>query len=504
MFDWRLAHDPESVLVLTPDGAGRSYAELSHRADVLADTLAAAGVRRGDAVGLYLSNEPAWIVALFACWRLGTAAACVGALTPATEAKRRLDLVKAAHVVTSVPDSGLAGAIPVSSEGIVAHPAPEAGKGKMARPAPPAPEDIGVILFTSGTTGEPKAVPRPHSAIADAPRVTAGAYAKTSDFRARTAPPNAPPALSFNPFGHSAALGRMVFRMYVGRAMVVIPKFDVETLAQIAPRYNVDTLQMTPAMIHALAFTDLDIKFKALKYVNSGTAPLAVATRERFEQRYGAPVLQAYGSTEGAVTALERYDDVMAGRRGRGSVGRIAEGKPWRIVDSAGRDVARGAEGELLGRLEHMDPKAPNPQVDKEGWFHTGDLARMDEHGILYITGRLKEMMIVGGFNVYPGEVEEVLVHAPGVRDAVVVAFPDERLGEVPVAGLLWDNGIPESEREAAWRGIAEKARGALEAYKIPRWWFTLAEMPRNATGKVDRRAALALAGEAQAQGKGP
>ena len=497
MLEWRVVHDPQAVFIITPDGGERSYSDIAQRVAILADTLAQAGVRRGDTVGLYLANEPAWIVAVLACWRVGAAAACCGTLTPVAEAQRRFRLVKAGCMVSSVAESAASAAILVSSEGLpLQQPSGAGADWRSPRSQLLRGDDVGVILFTSGTTGEPKAIQRLHSEIAHAPRMTTGAYAKTAEFRPRAAPGHAPPALSFNPFGHSASLGRMVFRMYVGRAMVVIPRFDVDTLARIAPRYPIDALQLTPAMIHALAFTELDIRFKALKYVNSGTAPLAVATRERFEARYGVPVLQAYGSTEGAITALERYDDVMAGRRGRGSVGRIAEGMPYRIVDASGRDVAPGEEGELLGRLRHVDAAAPNPAVDGEGWFHTGDLARMDGHGILYITGRLKEMMIVGGFNVYPGEVEEVLLRAPGIREAVVVALPDERLGEVPVAGLVWDRGVAAADRDEAWRRIAAEARGALEPYKIPRCWFNLDEMPRNANGKVDRRAAAAMAGE--------
>ena len=115
---------------------------------------------------------------------------------------------------------------------------------------------------------------------------------------------------------------------------------------------------------------------------------------------------------------------------------------PYRIVDAAGNDVKPGEAGELLGRLKESSAAAgaakPHPAVDAEGWFHTGDQARVDEHGILYITGRIKDMMIVGGFNVYPGEVEDVLHRAADILEVVIVAMPDERLGEIPVAGIVW------------------------------------------------------------------
>jgi long-chain acyl-CoA synthetase len=502
MFLWRVRHDPNSVFIITPDGTERTYAQLAQRARQLALALATAGIRRGDVVGLHLANEPAWVVALIACWQLGAVAACCGSLTPAAEAVRRFELGQARLVIAAGDTDAFGGlkAIRVSSEGVPQGSTADESLAHLLLGADAlGADELAAILFTSGTTGQPKAIPKMHSDIAGGARMTAGAYAKAAGFRPRAAPTGLAPAVGLNPFGHSAPIGRMVFRMYVGRALVLAPKFDVALMAQIAGRYPLDALQLTPAMIHALAYAEIDIQFKALKYVTSGTAPLPVATRDRFEQRFGVPVLQAYGSTEGTVTALERYEDVVAGRRGRGSVGRIPADMPHRIVDLQGRDVAPGEEGELLGRPKRVpagqvSANLSSPATDADGWVHTGDLARIDSHGILYITGRLKEMMIVGGFNVYPGEVEDVLAHFEPIREIVVVAFPDERLGEVPVAGIVWANTVKEDERAKAWESIAVAAREKLEAYKVPRRWFALSELPRNLTGKVDRNEAVKLA----------
>lgn len=497
MFEWRVAHDPDAVFVITPDGQERTYAELARSAGLLAMSLANAGVARGDTVGLYLANDPAWIVSAFACWRLGSIAAFCNSMTPIAEALRRFELVRASHIVAA---GDLGSKIPLTrvlSEGKLVDPIDDSRVDWQLRRSDELRRDSeAVILFTSGTTGEPKAIRRPHSQIADGPRMTAGAYAKSAEFRPNVAPKNIPPAVIVQPFGHSASLGQMVFRMYVGRALVIMPKFDVDSIAQVASRYPIDTLQLTPAMIHSLAFAERDITFRALKYVNCGTAPLAVPTRERFEARFGAPVLQAYGSTEGAITALERYDDAVAGRRGQGCVGRIPPNMPYRLVDATGNDVERGRDGELLGRMREVAGAPRHPAVDDQGWFHTGDIARIDDHGILYITGRLKEMMIVGGFNVYPGEVEGALLKSNQIRDAVVVALPDERLGEIPVVGLVWDSSVLEAGREIEWQKIVTDMRRLLEPYKLPRQWFALKELPRNANGKVDRRAAVALAME--------
>jgi long-chain acyl-CoA synthetase len=251
-------------------------------------------------------------------------------------------------------------------------------------------------------------------------------------------------------------------------------------------------------MVHALAYTSEDVSLGALKYVTSGTAPLPMATREAFEQRYGVPVLQAYGSTEGGITALERYEDALAGRRGPGSVGRVPEGCPLRIVGADGRDVAPGEEGEILGRPDpsragrYLTESGTEPlPVDADGWYHTGDVGRLDEHGILYVTGRLKEMMIVGGFNVFPAEVEDALRQSSLVEDAVVVPVPDDRLGEVPIAGIVWSPGS--AGRDASTAALAAECRSRLAPYKVPRQWFTLDAVPLTANGKLDRRRAAEL-----------
>lgn len=497
MFEWRRAHDGDVPFVITPDATERTYRQLGERVDALAAELAAHGVGAGDIVGVYCWNDPAWIVAAFATWSTGASIAACGGLTPLPEVHRRFGVVspKLAVVTTGLPQPDGVVSIEVSSEGI----ASERRETTTATKISPTPDSTAAILFTSGTTGASKPVVFSHQRLADGPRMTAGAYASSADFRPRTAPGNKPPAISFNPFGHAASLGRMVFRMYVGRSILLVPKFDVAVLKVLASRYPLDTLQLTPAMIHAVAYTDEDIELGSLKYVNSGTAPLPIATRERFEARYSVPVLQAYGATEGGVTALERYEDVVAGRRGPGSVGRVPSNMPFRIVDSDCNDVSPGGEGELVGRVERRSMLSSDGEeairVDSDGWYHTGDLARVDEHGILYITGRLKEMMIVGGFNVYPSEVEDVLRRSPSVRDAVVVPKPDDRLGEMPIAGIVWEPSAATGSAEERIAELRAYCRATLEAYKVPRQWFVLDDLPLTANGKLDRNAAAELGG---------
>lgn len=241
-----------------------------------------------------------------------------------------------------------------------------------------------------------------------------------------------------------------------------------------------DSLQLTPTMLHMLATAEGDLNLNAVKYVTSGTAPLSIDIRERFEQRFGVPVMQAYGMTEVGAVAQERFEDVIAGRRGPGSVGRIADGVEVRIHHLD--DDRPAGEGEILVRTNEASTEylggaiAP---IDQDGWFATGDVGHLDD-GILYITGRVQEKIIVGGFNVYPAEVEDALRRSAFVRDAVVVGLADNRLGERPVAGIVW----VDEPREAA---LLEDLRAKLAAYKIPRQTFSLDAVPLTPRDKVDR-----------------
>ena len=255
-------------------------------------------------------------------------------------------------------------------------------------------------------------------------------------------------------------------------------------------RFDMDSLQLTPTMVHMLAMTDLELDLRNVKYATSGTAPLSIATRESFESRYGVPVMQAYGLSEVGAVAQERYDDVVSGRRGPGSVGRIAAGVEVMIRHLD--DDRPAGEGEILVRTDEASSEfiggEPVP-LDADGWFATGDVGRIDDE-ILYITGRVQEKIIVGGFNVYPAEVEDAARRSALVRDAVVVGLPDERLGEVPVAGVVW---VAEPDHDT----LLEELRADLAHYKVPRALFPLDAVPLTARDKVDRQRALGLARDA-------
>ncbi len=492
----RARRDASTPFVLSLDGAADAidaltYGEVCARAVALRDALAAVGVAPGDRVGCYLPNSPSWVVASLAIWLRGAVVAAVGTLVPAAEAAGLFALADAGVVVTVTDAPALREGFTVlrldangALEGTV-PPGPDSWKTTDVRL--PDADDLAVAIFTSGTTGRAKGITHSHADIVDAARSVASAYARDHGYRPAPAPSRLAPGVVFNPFGHMAGYSRLAFRMWIGRPTIIVPRFTVAAARSLLTRFEFDSLQLTPTMVHMLATADESLDLGAVKYVTSGTAPLTIATRELFEQRYGIPVMQAYGMTEVGAVAQERLDDVVAGRRGPGSVGRIASGVDvrFRRLD----DDRPEGEGEILVRTREASTEfiggAPVP-IDEEGWFSTGDVGRMED-GILYITGRVQEKIIVGGFNVYPAEVEDAARRSDLVRDVVVVGVPDERLGEIPVAGVVWA-GEPDGP------ALTSELREQLAPYKVPRHFFALDAVPLTPREKVDRRRAAELA----------
>jgi acyl-CoA synthetase (AMP-forming)/AMP-acid ligase II len=490
-------HDPSTPFLLTLEGSGPNavttftYGDVVERAFLLAAALVDAGVASGDRVGCYLDNSPSWVVASLAVWLVGGCVAAAGTLMPPREAVGLFELADASVALAATAAGALAGEIAVlridAGGELVGRVPAAAGFGRGDGPVLPAADDLAVAIFTSGTTGRPKGITHTHFDMVAAGANVASAYARNSDYRPEPAPAHLPPGVVFNPFGHMAGYSRLAFRMWIGRSTVLVPRFTVDAARELLARFEMESLQLTPTMIHMLATTEGPLNLGAVKYVTSGTAPLPIATREKFEARFGVPVMQAYGMTEIGAVAQERYEDVIAGRRGPGSVGRLAAGVEVRLRHLD--DDRPSGEGEILVRTPEATNEfiggAPLP-VDEDGWFTTGDVGRFSD-GILCITGRVQEKIIVGGFNVYPAEVEDAARRSSLVHDVVVVGLPDERLGERPVAGIVWAG-------EQAEQALIEELRAGLAPYKVPRQLFAIDAVPLTARDKVDRPAALELA----------
>jgi long-chain acyl-CoA synthetase len=286
---------------------------------------------------------------------------------------------------------------------------------------------------------------------------------------------------------HMAGALGVLAAWYTGKPVLMVPKFDVQVALRLVDEFGITVLKLTPAMVYDFAHLPESRSLDGVRSVTVGTAGIPDTTREAFEERYGIPVLRNYGQTEfsGAI-AFERMDDVRAGRRPPGTVGRVAPGVEVRIVDPEGHDLPVGEPGEIVARgggsmTGYLGadgrPVSPGPQ----GWLHTGDLGALDGDGFLSVLGRVREMILCGGFNVYPAVVEAALNRLPGIVDSAVAGAPDERLGEVPVAVVVAE-GTPPSVEE-----VRTALREELAPYEIPRRIVFDRALPRTENGKIDR-----------------
>ncbi|MDT7675042.1 MAG: long-chain acyl-CoA synthetase [Pseudonocardiales bacterium] len=498
---WRLAELPGRGFLYVEDDGPWSFARLAAASVTVSEQLAT--VTAGDRVVVRVGNDERFLPAASAVWCRRAAVVAVHPAAPAEEVARIVAAMGATAVICDPGDP----AVTAVGVPVVTFPrfAPADGPEiteLAARYRPPG-GDVGaeaaLVLLTSGSTGEPKGVVLTHD------NAWSNLRATVSAFRGDTSPTpladeGKPPNLIANPLSHTAGVVRLLFALYVGRGVALLRKFDGPTAKRLLDRHRIDNLTINPAMLRILLDTlDPGADLGAVRYVSSGTAPLTPALREEFEARFGVPVLQAYGQTEafGGIS-VESARDVLAGRRRPGSVGRPLPGVQLRLVTDGGSEAATGQEGEIRVRTRSAtsgylgatgSDSPPDSPLDEDGWLRTGDIGKLDDDGYLYLTGRLKNIIICGGFNVVPEEIEAALAADPTVREAVVIGVPDDRLGELPVALVLGEAAAPPAPHE-----VLERVWPRLAPYKRPRQVFVVDELPRVPNGKVDRPRAQAMA----------
>ncbi|GAA5153375.1 hypothetical protein GCM10023321_23530 [Pseudonocardia eucalypti] len=507
---WRLAEQPDRGFLHVEDEGPWTFARLAAESASLTERLA--GVGPGERVVVRVGNDERFLPAVCAVWCRRAAAVVMHPAAPAADVAKVVARMGATALVCDPADpaagtgaAGLGrapGLAPDGDAGVRVVPmgrfAPDSAPdpaGPYTSPRADVGGDPALVLLTSGSTGEPKGVPLSHDNAWSNLRDTVSAFRRDTG-PGPLADPGKPPNLIANPLSHTAGVVRMLFALYVGRSVALLRKFDGRAAKRLLDRHGIDNLTINPAMLRILLDTlgpgeDLG----AVRYVSSGTAPLSPALREEFEARFGVPVLQAYGQTEafGGI-CIESARDVLAGWRRPGSVGRPLPGVQLRLVTPAGAEAATGEEGEIRVRTRsatsgYLGGAEADGLLDEQGWLRTGDLGRLDEDGYLYLTGRLKNIIIRGGFNVVPEEVESALAEDPAVREAAVFGVPDERLGELPVALVVADPGTSVNEEE-----LLTRVRPRLAPYKRPERIFLVDGLPRVPNGKVDRPRAAELA----------
>jgi acyl-CoA synthetase (AMP-forming)/AMP-acid ligase II len=502
------------------DGETRlTYAQLAERVDTVARGLIAVGVQPGDRVCVWAPNTHHWVVATLAAHSAGAALVPLNTRFLGDEA---LDvLARTRSRVLLAPDSflgrdpvallhraaaeGVTGALPaletivrIPLEGPLGGaeaPAPGASteigweellergarvpaEEAAARAAQVAPDDVCDILFTSGTTGQPKGAMSSHRQTI----AVAAAWAERGEVGEEDR------YLVISPFFHSFGYkaGFVVCFLH-GAAVVPALTFDVDAALRTIERERISILPGPPTIFQTLLAHprrgEHDLSSLRLAVTGSAMVPVALVERMRAELSFDA-VLTAYGLTEAVVATMCRRDDEP--ETISRTAGCATAEFELRVVDAEGRALAAGEDGEVLLRgpntmLGYLDdPEATARAIDADGWLHTGDVGHLDGRGYLTITDRLKDMFTVGGFNVYPAEVENVLARLDGVVAGAVVGVPDERLGEVGAAYLIMQPGHALSEQD-----VIAACRERLANFKVPRHVAFVQELPRNAAGKV-------------------
>ncbi|MGC8552207.1 MAG: class I adenylate-forming enzyme family protein [Phycisphaerae bacterium] len=346
---------------------------------------------------------------------------------------------------------------------------------------PRKPDDVAVILFTSGTSSSPKGVMLTNNNL-DSNARDAVAHARFNDHMC---------FLGVLPMFHTLGLmACFLIPLSLGCRVVYQARFSPPTVLAAIDENNIEVLIAVPTMYALLAnskSTKAD-SLKKVKYAISGGEPLPVALIQRYADFFGLQLLEGFGLTETSpIVALS-----VPWANKRGAVGKILPNQQVRLVDDNGHDLGPNQDGELwikgpnVMKGYYKNPTATSEVLTADGWFKTGDIARLDNEGFLSITGRKKEMIIMAGEKIAPSEIEDCLRHHPAVLLAAVIGVKDEGRGEVPVAFVQLEPGLSQKPGVNDLRAFV---RQNLAAFKVPRDVYFVDEMPRSPTGKVLKRA---------------
>jgi long-chain acyl-CoA synthetase len=288
----------------------------------------------------------------------------------------------------------------------------------------------------------------------------------------------------FHSFGQTCALN---CTMSAGGTLSMIPRFDPQKALQIIERDNVTVFEGVPTMFSAMLHADNkdDVDVSGLRICCSGGSAMPVEVLKGFEEQFSCKVLEGYGLSETSPVASFNHPDR---ERKPGSIGTPIEGVEMKVVDEDGKDVAQGEVGEIVIRGHNVmkgywKRDDATKEAIRDGWFHTGDMAKVDEDGYFFIVDRKKDMIIRGGYNVYPREIEEVLYEHPAVREAAVVGIPHDELGEEVGAAVALKEGESVDADE-----LQKFVKDSVAAYKYPRHVWFVDELPKGPTGKILKR----------------
>lgn len=477
---WAIRDPARVALVLADEGRREvSYGALDGRARRVAARLSAAGLGPGARIALSAQNGLGFVHAWFGGLYAGCTILPIPPMSAAPELAMRLRHARCSALVTDASTRRLGDAALASCPDVTQLDADALSEGTHAidAPADVSPESVAMILYTSGTTGTAKGAMITHASLS--------IHTAALVHHVLCLEPN-DRVLATLPLTHSYGIRMTLLApFYAGAQSLLVSRFQAARVRGLLADEPITWFPGVPTMFHTLAHEALDAPPpRALRWCLSAGAPLPREVRREAEQALGAPIRQGFGLTEATFSTIATPDDEGAGD----SVGRPVFGVEVRVVDDDGRVRAANEPGEVCIRGPNVmagyldDPEATALAL-RDGWLHSGDVGTLDGEGRLTIVDRIKDMIIRGGFNVYPAEVEAVLVAHPAVRDAVVVGVPDAHYGEEVLAVLVLRPGQVLDEA-----GLDAFCRDRLSRVKVPRLLATLDAMPVGPSGKVQRR----------------
>ena len=481
---------PHAPALIVGD-ATLTYGELDDRSNRAAQAFANAGVGFGDRVAFVERNSVEFFDVTFALAKLGAVGVPVHWRLAAPEMGHVITDSGASVVVVGQEFVGHLEAIeseldativvignhdrwPEFDRWVAGHPAVDPG-------VVTGPDDLVMLMYTSGTTGLPKGVMLGNTNFLCKTGGVAGPWKFDADAV----------SLAVMPLFHMAGFGWALAGLWEGATTVVLREVDPQAILEAISRHGITNMLLVPAVIQSLLDTAGldDVDFSGLRVIVYGASPISDDVLVRGMRRFGRIFAQVYGMTEttGSITQLDGPDHVPHLLRSCGKP------YPWvriRIVDSSGADTAPGTVGEVWTRSDQNmlgywnNPDATAATLTADGWLKTGDAGYLDAGGYLYLHDRLKDMIVSGGENVYPAEVENVLMTHPDIADVAVIGVPDSRWGEAVKAVVVAVRGTEPTEA-----ALISFARGRLGGFKLPKSVDFVDALPRNPSGKILKRA---------------
>jgi long-chain acyl-CoA synthetase len=473
-------HAPERTALVSGDRRWR-YAELDREAGRLAAGLARLGLRPGERVCLHLGNRPEFVLAYHACQKLGLTAVALNVVFKRDEIAYIVRDSEAAAILTAAPAAAnlpppgetpsvrcwIGGGPPgaVAWEAVPADPPLRARDGER--------DDVAAVLYTSATTGRPKGVMLTHA------NVVSNVYATVHHLRLTPADVGLCALPLFHCFGQNFVMNALVA---AGGTLVLHERFVPDEFLAAIARHRISLLYAVPTMFIVLLAGDLRAHdLSSLRLSFSAAAMLPADVEARWQAATGLPIVQGYGLTECSPFATYNHDRAHR----PGSVGTPIENVEVRVVDEHDREVPDGTLGELAIRgpnvmKGYLGRPAETAETLRGGWLHSGDIGYRDADGYFYVVDRVKDMINVSGFKVYPREVEEVLFAHPAVREAAVLGKPDPVKGEVVRACVVLREGGAATAEE-----LIALCRERIAGYKVPVAVEFLPALPKSPTGKI-------------------